>query len=398
MNKPLTTVSNITTGKLDSNAAKENGAYPFFTCAPEPLSTDTFSFDDDVILLAGNNAQGDFHINRYCGKFDAYQRTYVITAKEGYDIDYINYSLELALRHLKRIAQGSQTKFLTMQILDGFMIEDIPFDSQKNLIASIKAIDAKIALNKRINAELEAMAKTIYNYWFVQYDFPDENGKPYRTSGGEMEWNEQLKREIPKGWSVQRLESCLSRISTGLNPRDNFKLGNGAVKYITVKNLRTDGSIDFSNCDIVDATAQKIIHERSDISIGDILFASIAPLGRCHLIWDIPEDWDINESVFSIRPNYNKVTSVFTYMYFMSDGFISKASSSSTGSIFKGIRIGTLLDMPIIVPSEPIVDAFSSCTKTLLLLKHNTNKESEELTQLRDWLLPMLMNGQATVE
>lgn len=196
--KNLTQVSNITTGKLDANAEIPDGKFPFFTCAPTPMRINTFSFDDDVVLLAGNNAQGNFHLQRYKGKFDAYQRTYVITAKKGYDIDYIKYSLELSLQHLKRLAQGSQTKFLTMQILDSFQVLDVPYEEQKALISSVCAIDSKIRLNDRICSELETMAKTLYDYWFVQFDFPDENGKPYRTSGGEMVWNESLKRRIPK--------------------------------------------------------------------------------------------------------------------------------------------------------------------------------------------------------
>lgn len=142
--KSLTQVCNITTGKLDANAGIPNGKYPFFTCAPDPLRIDTFAFDDDVVLLAGNNAQGNFHIQRFKGKFNAYQRTYVITARDGYDIDYVKYSLELSLQHLKRIAQGSQTKFLTMQILDSFRVVDIPYNAQRHLIGSIREVDSKI--------------------------------------------------------------------------------------------------------------------------------------------------------------------------------------------------------------------------------------------------------------
>lgn len=213
--KNLTQVSNVTTGKLDANAEIPDGKFPFFTCASTPMRINTFSFDDDVVLLAGNNAQGNFHLQRYKGKFDAYQRTYVITAKKGYDIDYIKYSLELSLKHLKRLAQGSQTKFLTMQILDSFQVLDVPYEEQETLISSVYAIDSKIRLNDRICSELEAMAKSLYDYWFVQFDFPDGNGKPYRTSGGEMEWNEQLKREIPKGWEAGNLYS-LADFTNGL--------------------------------------------------------------------------------------------------------------------------------------------------------------------------------------
>lgn len=260
------------------------------------------------------------------------------------------------------------------------------------------SMEQKIQLNKRICAELEAMAKTLYNYWFTQFDFPDENGKPYRSSGGEMVWNDQLKREIPKRWDVRPLSYVISSINTGLNPRDNFILGNGDIQYLTVKNLTTSGTIDFSGCDTVDEQAREIIHKRSDVSVGDILFASIAPLGRCYLIQNPPEKWDINESVFSIRRNASRVTSEFLYMYFMSDTFIKAATSSSTGSIFKGIRINTLLDIAAVIPPKDIVAAFTTQVKTLLALKEQKGTENRELTKLCDWLLPMLMNGQATVE
>jgi len=203
--KKLPDICNITTGKLDANAAVAGGAYPFFTCAPEPTTIDSFAFDCDAILLAGNNAQGNFHITRYNGKFNAYQRTYVITAKDGYNIDFIKYMLELSLTHFKSQAQGSQTKFLTIQILNSFSIPDIPLEEQIKTVSPLVALDKKINNNNIACAELETMTKTLYDYWFVQFDFPDENGKPYRTSGGEMEWCPRLKKEIPKGWKTGNL-------------------------------------------------------------------------------------------------------------------------------------------------------------------------------------------------
>lgn len=272
------------------------------------------------------------------------------------------------------------------------------YKEQAKIGDMLYSMEQKIQLNKRICAELEAMAKTLYNYWFTQFDFPDENGKPYRSSGGEMVWNDQLKREIPKRWDVRPLSHVISSINTGLNPRDNFILGNGDIQYLTVKNLTTSGTIDFSGCDTVDEQAREIIHKRSDVSVGDILFASIAPLGRCYLIQNPPEKLDINESVFSIRRNASRVTSEFLYMYFISDTFIKAATSSSTGSIFKGIRINTLLDIAAVIPPKDIVTAFTTQVKTLLALKEQKGTENRELTKLRDWLLPMLMNGQATVE
>lgn len=129
-NSNLKTVANITTGKLDSNYAVNDGIYPFFTCAPEPLKINTYCYDCNAIMVAGNNAQGNFHINRYNGKFNAYQRTYVVTAKENYNIDFIYYNLKTALQQLKNKSQGSQTKFLTLKILANLPIENVYYKDQ----------------------------------------------------------------------------------------------------------------------------------------------------------------------------------------------------------------------------------------------------------------------------
>lgn len=122
---------NIATGKLDANQAVSDGGFPFFTCAEHPDRIDSFAFDDDVVLVAGNNAKGNFHVNRYIGKFNAYQRTYVLTAKSGACIDYVYYALKLELRRLRERAQGSQTKFLTMPILTGIGLTILILMSKK---------------------------------------------------------------------------------------------------------------------------------------------------------------------------------------------------------------------------------------------------------------------------
>lgn len=270
--------------------------------------------------------------------------------------------------------------------------------TQDGLVDLFDNISDKIENNNAITAELESMAKTIYNYWFLQFEFPNEEGKPFKSSGGKMVWNEELKREIPEGWEVSSVKKCIQHINTGLNPRDNFQLGKGNIKYITVKNLTTKGTIDFSDCDMIDEAARSIVHKRSDVSKGDILFASIAPLGRCVIVQETPNDWDINESVFSIRPNYEKVSSEYLYMYFMSDSFIRKAEHSSTGSVFNGIRISTLEDMPILVPNAKVNDAFKEVVTNILMKKYANQEENQELISLRDFLFPLFMNGQVDFE
>ena len=248
-----------------------------------------------------------------------------------------------------------------------------------------------------LNDNLEQQAKLLYDYWFTQFDFPDESGKPYRSSGGKMVWNEQLKMEIPFSWVCSKMENAIEAVRTGLNPRNNFKLGNGNIQYITVKNLCLNGSLDFSGCDTIDEQARQIIHRRSDIQIDDILFASIAPLGRCYLIQENPTNWDINESVFSIRYNSSVLTAEYLYMNLQSETFVKRATACSTGSIFKGIRINSLMDSEIILPPLSVTKEFSKEIKPLLALQKELDRETHTLIQLRDWLLPMLMNGQATI-
>ena len=294
---------------------------------------------------------------------------------------------------IKKFRVGSSQPKLPLYNVGELSVPKFTLAIQSKISNLLSNIDSKIELNNKINNELESMAKTIYDYWFLQFEFPNEEGKPYKSSGGKMVWNEELKREIPEGWEVVNLSSCIKSINTGLNPRKNFKLNTGKFKYITVKNINIDGSIDFNNCDTIDIEALKLIQDRSKLSKGDILFASIAPLGRCYLLEETPTDWNINESVFSIRPN-NNISSYLLYYYLVSDEFIKKATYSTVGSVFQGIRINTILNMKMLLPKKEIIHCFDSRISSLTLLKYKRLNENQELTKLRDFLLPLLMNGQ----
>ena len=385
--KPLTQICNITTGKLDANAEVSNGIYPFFTCAPEPLRIDTFAFDDDVILLAGNNAQGNFHLQRFKGKFNAYQRTYVITAKDGYDIDYIKYSLELSLQQLKRLAQGSQTKFLTMQILDSFRIADIPYEEQKELVGSIREVDAKISVNKQICAELESMSKTLYDYWFTQFDFPNEEGKPYRSSGGAMEWNEQLKREIPKGWDVGNLYAIADPINGVACQKHRPKENEKALPVVKIKEMH-EGITEETELVSVN------IPKKHKIFDGDILFSWSATL---EVMYWFGGDAGLNQHIFKVGP-INGYSKEYVYHQFSSYviNFVKMAEARKT--TMGHITTDHLEQSRIVLPPSEIVQAFSEIVAPIHEKIGQCQKENRELIKLRDWLLPMLMNGQATVE
>ena len=323
----------------------------------------------------------------------------IFRTNKNYDSAYIKYCLsqDAFFKYNMAGAKGSKMPRGDKNHILNFELPDIKLLEQEKISNLLLKIDAKIKLNKKVNLELESFAKTLYDYWFVQFNFPDEFGRPYKSSGREMVYNEKLKRDIPCNWSVDNFKSCITHINTGLNPRDNFVLNNGNIKYITVKNLTTQGSIDFSNCDTIDEIAQKIVHKRSEIGKDDILFASIAPLGRCYLIQEEPQTWDINESVFSIRPK-NTIPSEYLYMFLMSETFVKKAENSSTGSIFAGIRIKTLEDMILVIPNNYILQQFKEKVSKILLQKYIKECENQKLTSIRDFLLPMLMNGQVTIK
>ena len=149
-------IVSFTTGKLDSNAAVIDGEYPFFTCSPETLKIDSYAFNQKAILLAGNNAEGNFSVKYYEGKFNAYQRTYVISVIDEDIVDYtfLYYALKICLLKFKMMSQGTSTKFLTKSILNSFEMELPCITAQRAIAAILKSIDSKIQINQLINDNL----------------------------------------------------------------------------------------------------------------------------------------------------------------------------------------------------------------------------------------------------
>jgi len=235
----------------------------------------------------------------------------------------------------------------TMPNLNTGILKSLPLRypakaAQQKIAAVLSALDAKIELNNRINDALESMAKTLYDYWFVQFDFPDANGRPYKSSGGKMIYNPTLKRKIPEGWGNGILDDIISRTGTGLNPRDNFELGHGCNYYVTIKNVHNGKIVLDDKCDKIDDEALKIIDHRAQLQAGDVLFTSIEPVGVTYLLQDKPTNWSINESVFTIRPDTTKITAEFLLLLLSSHQMKVFTKNSSTGSVHKGIRHGVL--------------------------------------------------------
>lgn len=367
----LISACDITTGKLDSNAAVADGKYLFFTCAPEPLKIDSYAFEGDMILLAGNNASGNFHCQRFKGKCNVYQRTYVITAKKGFDIDFLYFNLLVNLNILRKHAHGSQTKFLTMEILNNFEILDVKYEEQKKLVSSLVSINSKIALNKSITLDLETLAKEIYEYWFVQFDFPDENGKPYKSSGGKMVWNKELNREIPEGWSFDKIGNLLgSYPKTESIQRGDYTKGS---KYPII-----DQSKDFISGYTDDES--KVLHIKNVIVFGD------------HTNFTKYINFDFArgaEGTQIINSNNDGLSNYLLYMQICALPVIEKGYSRH----FKFLK-----EQYVLIPDKKINDEYMNIIDGCLKKHTDCIQTNKQLTELRDFLLPMLMNGQIKID
>jgi len=318
-------------------------------------------------------------------------------SKVSSDLLKIFFDSPFIKKQIKGAVKGSvqgviNTKHISDLVLN--FSETIDYDFITRFIANL---NQKIEINFQIHAKLEAMAKLIYDYWFVQFDFPDENGKPYKSSGGKMVYNNELKREIPDGWRETKLDAIISRSATGLNPRNNFRLGEGHNYYITIKNIKDKKIILDDSCDRITDESLEIIDKRSDLQVGDILFTSIEPVGITYFIQEKPTNWNINESVFTIRANYEKITSEFLYMILSSEEIKIYTRQSSAGSIHKGIRHKVLKDFNLPYGGKKITESFSEVIKPMLLKSYLLEKENQQLAKIRDWLLPILMNGQINV-
>jgi len=382
----LKDVCHITTGKLDANQSVKNGIYPFFTCAEFPDTIDTYAFDCDAILVAGNNARGNFHVNRYKGKFNAYQRTYVLTSKGNFDTNFIFYSLKLELKRLKERSQGSQTKFLTLPILQNIHFSSISINEQRTIAAVLSALDKKIALNKQINARLEEMAKTLYDYWFVQFDFPDANGKPYKSSGGEMVFDETLKREIPKGWEVKSLWK-IAKYFNGL-ALQKYRPENEFDDFLPVIKIREMNEGVSSNTE----RAKTNIPKEAIIDDGDILFSWSATLEI--KIWSQGKG-ALNQHIFKVTSSeYPKYFFYFELLNYLKHfKMIADLRKTTMGHITQD----HLKQAYICIPSQLLLEKMERIVTPIFQKMLITQKQNHHLTQLRDFLLPMLMNGQVSV-
>lgn len=253
-----------------------------------------------------------------------------------------------------------------------FAVPDLK--TQQSIAAVLSALDKKIALNKQINARLEEMAKTLYDYWFVQFDFPDANGKPYKSSGGEMVFDETLKREIPKGWEVKSLGEIATLKAGGDKPELISQFQTQEYKFPIYSNGLNDNAL-YGYCKKAIITEPSItISARGTIGFTKIRNHSFTPIIR----------------LISVTPKNNQ------FIKFL-ELFLSQTSFENAGSVQKQLTIPQIENIKILTPNIKLINKFSDITTLSVELIESNEKQNHQLTQLRDFLLPMLMNGQVSI-
>jgi type I restriction enzyme S subunit len=308
----------------------------------------------------------------------------VVIDKKKADFEYVYYFLKTQYNQLRSLSSGVRNNLNSNDIKE-FEIrlpDNIP--AQQKIASVLSTLDSKIELNNRINAELESMAKTLYDYWFVQFDFPNTAGKPYKTSGGKMVWNEELKREIPEGWEVGTLLD-IAKYDNGL-PCQKFRpIGIDFLRVIKIREMNEGYS---SNTELV----RPNIPKKSIVENGDVLFSLSASLEV--KIWTGGKG-ALNQHIFKVTSDkYPK-----SYYYFQLLNYLQhfKMMAENRKTTMGHITQDHLQQSRISIPPQELTLKLEKIIAPVFDKIENNKLENQQLSEIRDWLLPMLMNGQVMV-
>ena len=339
-----------------------------------PISS-TKKFCDEFDIMIGRYGPPIFQICR--GLKGAYNVALLkVIPKEGVSRDFLYYFLkqDSVFQYVDKLSArtGGQTGVDLVSLKEYPVRIPEEIECQEKLVTILSVIDKKIALNNRINTELEAMAKTLYDYWFVQFDFPDANGKPYKTSGGKMVYNATLKREIPAGWSI----SNLGDIAELYQP-----------KTISGKHLVDNGKYLVYGANGIVGRFDEYNHKKSMVTIT----CRGNTCGNINITR--PYSW-ITGNAMVVKPNHDYLSSYYIYNLLLT----SEIDKVITGSAQPQITRANLAPLKVVNPAVDVLQRFSIIADGLFKKQISMLDENEKLSNLRDWLLPLLMNGQVTVK
>ena len=283
-----------------------------------------------------------------------------------------------------KIIKGSTVNRISVEDFPTYTVPNISIKVQRKIANILSKIDEKIALNNNINDNLEQQAKLLYDYWFTQFDFPDESGKPYRSSGGKMVWNEQLKRNIPENWNVVPLLKLVNWESNSQPPKSEFvyEPKEGYVRFIQNRDYDSDTHITY-----IPRTKNLSIVDRFDILMDKYGDAGAVRYG-------IEGAFNVALGKICVHnPNYRE----YIRSFLGSDGIYKFLHNSCMASTRASLSEANLAILNVVVPDEKIILDYENFLHKIRVSILKNKDETVELINLRDWLLPMLMNGQATI-
>lgn len=368
-----------------NNNPDNGGEYPIYGSNGIIGGYDIYNSEDAPVIG---------HIGANCGEVVFARGKHYVTyngvickTKLGVDRKYAYYVLLNS--KLKERVRGSAQPFISYDLLNDVDVNIHNKIIQKKIGDILWDIDTKIGNNDKINDQLEVIARTIYDYWFLQFNFPDENGKPYKSAGGKMVWNEELKRDIPEGWKSGNIAD-LGEIVAGGTPSTTHPeyYSEEGIAWITPNDLSNtnDKYISHGERDI----SQLGLHNSSAkvMPKGTVLLTSRAPIGYIGIAMN---EVCTNQGFKSIVP-YDKYGSEFVYYTVLN--MVPYIKSLGTGSTFTEVSKEVISKVKIVIPQEEIVKNFNNTIITIGEKRAQAEKENKELASLRDFLLPLLMNGQ----
>ena len=379
--RKLKKLAKYPTGKLNSNAAVEDGKYPFFTCAHDIYCIDQYSYDGEYVLLGGNNASGDFPIFYYNGKFDAYQRTYLIQPlSKDTDTKYLYYSIGLKLHQMKANASGTATKFLTQPILNSINIEYRDILEQKRIADILSAYDNLIENNNKRIKLLEQMAENLYKEWFVRFRFPGYEHVEFESG-------------IPKGWEILRANQLFD-ITIGKTPdRKIFEYFSNIPEcnypWISISDMRSASTFVFKTKEYLTFNAVNTCNVKI-IPKNTVLVSFKLTVGQVAIT---TSDMCTNEAIAHFTTD-NATMREYIYLYLKKFQYSDLGNTSSIGT---AVNSKIIKNMKIILPSSELLNRFHDYVYSIFEEIRLLNETSSNLTKQRDMLLPRLMSGKLEV-
>jgi type I restriction enzyme S subunit len=316
--------------------------------------------------------------------------------EEGFSSSFVFYSLfrDDFFRHMMKGAKGTKMPRGDKSHILEFLIPQFDLKDQEKIGSALSLLDKKIRVNNQIIDNLESLSQLLYEYWFIQFEFKDSNGNPYTSAGGELVWNEPLKRNIPNGWDVGFL-SDLGSVQGGSTPStsspDNFD--SSGIPWITPKDLSMNESKKFVSSGEISLSERGV--QSANLKLfpkGSILLSSRAPIGYMAIA---SNDLTTNQGFKSFIPDKDFST---PYMYYTIKHSMPTIINYSSGSTFKEISGTVLKEVKVCLAPKDVVDKFSFLIAPYFNLQEQLELENMGLQRFRDWLIPLLMNEQIKVQ